>query len=114
MAQGQKSSPDLRSFYVSDIPKCTDTLESNDSVDPNIMAQFANDTALLAEQLECFKENSKCLQGYSSSNYQIPNITKTIFCNFSANPKTTPITKPLMLMFRFPVMNFREVRDTYE
>ena len=52
VAQGRNSSPDLYSFYVSDMPRCTDSIETNDFMDPNIIAQLADDTALFAEQLE--------------------------------------------------------------
>ena len=91
VAQGRNSSPELYSFYVSDMPRCTDSIVTNDFMDPNIIAQLADDTALLAEQLESFKKKTKCLLGYSDSNYQVPNIPKTVFCNFAANPILEPI-----------------------
>ena len=91
VAQGRNSSPGLYSFYVSDMPKCTDAIVTNDFMDPKIIAQLVDDTALLAEQLDSFKEKTKCLLGYSSSNFQVPNIPKTVYCNFAANPLTDPI-----------------------
>ena len=91
VAQGRNSSPDLYSFYVSDMPKCTDSIVTSDFMDPNIIAQLADDTALLAEQFASFKEKTKCLLDYSSANYQVPNIPKTVFCHFAANPTLSPM-----------------------
>ena len=38
-AQGRNSSPDLYSFYMSDMPKCIGFIATNDYMDPNIIAQ---------------------------------------------------------------------------
>ena len=91
VAQGRNSSPNLYSFYVSDMPKCTDSIVTNDFMDPNIIAQLADDTALLAEQFASFIEKTKCLLDYSRANYQVPNIPKTVFCHFAANPTLSPM-----------------------
>ena len=60
-------------------------------MDPNIIAQLADDTALLAEQFASFIEKTKCLLDYSRANYQVPNIPKTVFCHFAANPTLSPM-----------------------
>ena len=49
VAQGRKSSANIYSFYVSDMPDCTVNLESHDFMDPYNVVQLADDTILLAE-----------------------------------------------------------------
>ena len=49
MAQGRHSSPNFYTFYVSDMPRCTDILENNDFMDLYNLAQLADDSIVLAE-----------------------------------------------------------------
>ena len=91
VAQGRNSSPEFYSFYVSDMPQCTNDISSNDFMDPDAIAQLADDTAMLAELFESFKEKTTCILDYSAANYQVPNIPKTVYCHFSNDPTITPI-----------------------
>ena len=60
-------------------------------MDPDAIAQLADDTAMLAELFESFKEKTTCILDYSAANYQVPNIPKTVYCHFSNDPTITPI-----------------------
>ena len=91
MAQGRHSSPNFYSFYVSDMPRCTDILENNDFMDPYNLAQLADDSIVLAESVNSFKEKMNCLLCCSKEIFQIPNISKTVFCHFSENPLLEPL-----------------------
>ena len=89
VAQGRNSSPDLYSFSVSDMPKCTDLLEEKDFIDPHNLAQLADDTAMLSGGgLQLLGKKMKCLLDYSRDIHQVPNIPKTVFCHFAAKPFT--------------------------
>ena len=92
VAQGRNSSPDFYSFYVADMPRCTEDLPNEDFMDPHVIAQLADDTAMLTEQLHSFKRKTACLLEYSKENYQVPNIPKTVYCHFSKDPNLTPIS----------------------
>ena len=92
VAQGRNSSPDFYSFYVADMPKCTDDIETDDFMDPDMTAQLADDTAMMSELFSSFKAKTSCLLNYSEENYQIPNIPKTVYCHFSNNPSLTEIS----------------------
>ena len=91
VAQGRHSSPNLYSFYVSDMPQCTNELENEDFMDPFNLAQLADDSIVLAEDVSSFLEKMRCLLRYSRKIYQIPNISKTVFCHFSENPVLEPL-----------------------
>ena len=89
VAQGRNSSPDLYSFSVSDMPKCTDVLEEKDFIDPYNLAQLADDAAMLSGGgLQLLGKKMKCLLDYSKDIHQVPNIPKTVFCHFAAEPYT--------------------------
>ena len=91
VAQGRNSSPDLYSFYVSEMPKCTAELNNTDFMDPNNIAQLADDTILLAENFQSFVTKFICLLKFSKQMYQSPNILKTVYCHFSENPSVALI-----------------------
>ena len=91
MAQGRHSSPNFYSSYVSDMPRCTDILENNDFMDPYNLAQLADDSIVLAESVNSFKEKMNCLLCCSKEIFQIPNISKTVFCHLSENPLLEPL-----------------------
>ena len=89
VAQGRNSSPDLYSFSVSDMPKCTESLDEKDFIDPHNLAQLADDTAMLSGGgLSLLGKKMMCLLDYSRDINQVPNIPKTVFCHFSAKPFT--------------------------
>ena len=79
VAQGRHSSPNLYSFFVSDMPKCIDGLPNIDFMDPNNIAQLADDTIVLAETFHSFKAKFSQTFEYSKKLYQVPNIDKTVF-----------------------------------
>ena len=89
VAQGRNSSPNLYSFSVSDMPRCTDQLEEKDFIDPHNLAQLADDTAMLSGGgLQLLGKKMNCLLDYSRDIHQVPNIPKTVFCHFAATPFT--------------------------
>ena len=87
VAQRRHSSP----FFVSDMPKCTDSLPEKDFIDPNNLAQLADDTTLLAEGVIMLGKKMCCLLDYSKAINQVPNIPKTVYCHFSSNPSLEPL-----------------------
>ena len=91
VAQGRNSSPDIYSFSVSDMATCTDSMDTKDFIDPNNLAQLADDTAMLAEGMVMLGPKMKCLLDYSEEIYQVPNIPKTVYCHFSKDPCTTKL-----------------------
>ena len=91
VTQGRRSSGNLFSFYISDMKTATQNLQTNDFMDPINLAQLADDTASLAEQISSMALKLLNLFGYSSKKYQHPNIKKTLYCHFSKNPSTEPI-----------------------
>ena len=82
VAQGRNSSPNIYSFAVSDMASCTSSLEKKDFIDPNNLAQLADDTAVLADGTLMLGPKMKCLLDYSEEIHQVPNIPKTVFCHF--------------------------------
>ena len=91
VAQGRNSSTNLYSFSVSDMPSCTKKILHKDFIDPFNLAQLADDTAVLAEDLSLLSQKMKCLMDYSHLIHQVPNIPKTVYCHFSSNPITSPL-----------------------
>ena len=91
VAQGRHTSPNLYSFFVSDMSPCINELIGEDFMDPFNIAQLANDTIILAEKQESLREKIHCLLKYSQNIYQIPNLGKTFFCHFSNIPTLNPI-----------------------
>ena len=91
VAQGRHSSPNFYSFYVSDMPRCTDELSDIDFMDPHNLAQLSDDSTIFASSIESFKNKMLCLLNYSRDIYQIPNISKTMFCHFEKEPLLDPI-----------------------
>ena len=74
VAQGRNSSPNLYSFSVSEMASCTDLLEQKDFIDPNNLAQLADDTIVLANDTMMLAPKMKCLLDYSEEIHQVPNI----------------------------------------
>ena len=91
VTQGRHSSPNLYSFLVDDMPHCTNELNNDDFLKFNDVLQLADDTAILAITLLSLRDKLIASFNYSESRYQIVNISKTVFCNFSSNPTTDPI-----------------------
>ena len=91
VTQGRRSSGSLFSYYVSDMPDAVGDISYNDFMDPLTLAQLADDTALYAEKVEnLIKKFIKIFQ-YSAGKHQVPNISKTLYCHFAADPLQTPL-----------------------
>ena len=92
VTQGRNSSPNLYSFYVSDMPRCTDVMPEKDFIDPHSMPQLADDTAIFSVGLPLLGNKMNCLLEYSDEIYQVPNIPKTVFCQFAEHPHLGHLT----------------------
>ena len=91
VTQGRKSSTNLFSFYVSDMGKALSTVNTNDFNDPYNLAQLADDTALLAEYFDSLSKKFERIFAYSEDKFQIPNVKKTLYGNFTEHPETRPM-----------------------
>ena len=91
MTQGRRSSGSLFSYYVSDMPEAVGDVAYDDFMDPLTLAQLADDTAIYAEKIENLIKKFIKLFQYSTRKYQVPNISKTLYCHFTNNPLQTPL-----------------------
>ena len=91
VTQGRKSSTNLFSFYVSDMGKALDTVDTLDFNDPYSLAQLADDTALIAEYFMSLSAKMNAIFNYSDRKYQVPNVKKTLYANFCEDPETRPM-----------------------
>ena len=91
VTQGRHSSSNIYSFYVSDMPSCTDDLPNSDFMDPYNEAQLADDTVIFAETFTSIIQKFRCIFDYSKRLYQVSNIDKTVYCHFADNPIVEPI-----------------------
>ena len=91
VTQGRRSSGSLFSYYVSDMPEAVGDISYDDFMDPLTLAQLADDTALYAEKIENLVTKFVKLFDYSKRKHQVPNISKTLYCNFATNPLQTPL-----------------------
>ena len=91
VAQGRNSSPDFYSFFVSDMPRCTDSMPNKDFIDPHNIVQLADDSTMLADGVMMLGDKMCRLLDYSAEIYQVPNIPKTVYCHFSDNPSLGPL-----------------------
>ena len=91
VTQGRKSSTNLFSFYVADMGNAVNTTNTTDFYDPYNLAQLADDTALIAEHFQSLSMKMNATFAYSNRKYQIPNVKKTVYANFTENPETKPM-----------------------
>ena len=91
VTQGRRSSGSLFSFYVSDMPEALNDIQYDDFMDPLSLAQLADDSAIYAEKIFNLIMKFKRIFGYSNEKRQIANIPKTVYCNFSANPRISSL-----------------------
>ena len=91
VAQGRRSSGNIFSFYVSDMPQAFDDLDCDDFMEPINIAQLADDTSIYAETISNLLKKFQALFKFSKDKYQVPNVKKTVYCNFSKNPYDEPI-----------------------
>ena len=67
-------------------------VDSNDFLDPYNLIQLADDTILLAEYFESLHKKFAAIFKYSKDKYQIPNVKKTFYANFSKRPTMIPMS----------------------
>ena len=91
VTQGRKTSSNLFSFYLSDMSTAFDSGNDSDFMSPCIFAQLADDTSLYAELLTSLRDRVIRMLGYSVKKYQIPNMTKTYYCEFAESPSLEPL-----------------------
>ena len=91
VTQGRRSSGSIFSYYVSGMPGAVGDIEYDDFMDPLTLAQLADDTALYAEKIENLIKKFVKIFIYSKNRYQVPNISKTLYCHFAADPLQTPL-----------------------
>ena len=91
VTQGRRSSGSLFSFYVSDKPEALNDIHYNDFMDPLSLAQLADDSAIYAEMLDNLITKFRRIFRYSEEKNQIANVKKTVYGNFSKNPRLTPL-----------------------
>ena len=91
VTQGRKSSGNLFTYYISDMPNAVKTTPTMDFLDPFNLLQLADDTTLLAEHFLSLQLKFIKLIQYSHSMYQVANVKKTVYAHFAKDPITTPI-----------------------
>ena len=91
VTQGRRSSGSLFSFYVSDMPEALNNTQYNDFMDPLSLAQLADDSAIYAELIYNLVTKFKRIFAYSNDKDQVANVKKTVYANFTENPRTTPL-----------------------
>ena len=52
---------------------------------------MADDTTIISESFESLRSKIKAIFSYSKRRYQVPNVKKTFYCNFNAEPVKEPI-----------------------
>ena len=92
VTQGRKTSSNLFSFYLSDMSTAFINTRYNDFMQPCDFTQLADDTAIYAEYIESLRSKCKEIFDYSDRKYQILNLKKTKYCEFSSNPTMEKLT----------------------
>ena len=79
VTRGRNSSCNLFSYYISDMPRCLEIIDTHDFMDPLNLLQLADDSATLASSLQSLfvkiysiimYSNRKCLQiNYDQNKY---------------------------------------------
>ena len=91
VTQGRKSSGNLFSYFISDMPQALNNASTTDFLDPYNLLQLADDTTLLAEHFLSLQLKFIKLFQYSRTQYQVANVKKTVYGHFAKEPVTTPI-----------------------
>ena len=86
VTQGRRSSGSLFSYYVSDMALTLNSTTYDDFMDPLSLAQLEDDSAIYAEKLNNLATKFIKIFDYSDSKHQVANISKTMYCNFAADP----------------------------
>ena len=71
------------------MPTALNDTPYDDFMDPLSLAQLADYTAIFAEKIRNLILKFKRIFEYSDQKKQVANITKTVYCNFNANPRTS-------------------------
>ena len=87
VTQGRRSSGSLFGFYVSDMPEALNHVEYDDFMDPLSLAQLTDDSAIYAEKVHNLVQKFQKIFEYSRKKNQVANIKKTVYRNFSSNPR---------------------------
>ena len=90
VTQGRKSSTNLYSFYVAEMP---DELHDQniDFMDPFNIDQLADDTVLYADNINSLKHKFQEVLKLSKEKGQVANTKKTKYIHFLDQPSTTPL-----------------------
>ena len=91
VTQGRKSSGNLFTYYISDMPEAINSIPTMDFLDPYNLLQLADDTSILAEHFLSLQQKFIKLIKYSHTQYQVANVKKTVYCHFAKDPVTVPI-----------------------
>ena len=91
VTQGRKTSANLLSFYLSGMATAFKKTRYDDFMQPCDFAQLADDIVLYAEQLETLRSKCKEILHYSRRKYQMPNMIKTLYCEFTVQPALVEI-----------------------
>ena len=87
VTQGNKTSSNLFSFYLSDMSTAFDESHGyDDFTQPCNFGQLADDTVVYAEHRESLRHKCEQLMNYLKKKYQVLNIKKTKYCEFSSRP----------------------------
>ena len=91
VTQGRKTSGTLYACTISDMPDSIKTINTNDFMDPNCLAQVADDTSIIAENLDSLKMKFQSIFDYTVQKHQHINAGKTKYMHMSRNPTREPI-----------------------
>ena len=87
VAQGRKSSTNLFSFLIREMPRSI-TENPTDFMDPFNVAQMADDTILAAESLKSLASKFDNIKTFSNDKNQTINTDKTVYIHMSETPQT--------------------------
>ena len=71
MTQGRRSSTNLFSFFVSDMPISLRNINSNDFIDPYNLIRLADNTMIWAESFKTLRERFVAMFTYSDAKFQM-------------------------------------------
>lgn len=91
VTQGRRSSQELFTFLIKDMPYCINPEHFNDFMKPFFISQLADDSISLSEHRESLIEIVKSLFSFSDEKYQVKNINKTMFLHMAKSPNLQPI-----------------------
>lgn len=92
VTQGRKSSTSYFSFLVSDMHNEFNTLQTNDFLEGDDLAQMADDTLTAGDSLQSISDKFDCIIKFSESKHQHINVDKTCYIQMNQNPNENCIT----------------------